>query len=160
MSTALSPAWRDFASGLTLGAAAAAVAFIALGRGRGGLTRLDASARYSEAVVARNGGGGGGGGGTVHLAGQVATDDALVDCATQTRSVLAQVDALLARAGTNKSQLLSATVYLTSLDHFAAMNEVWAKWLPAGCAPARATVGNVTLANPRWLVEIVIVAAL
>ena len=153
-------AWRDFAAGLALGLAAAAALPAALsalgGARRSALVRLDASARYSEAVVAR----GSGGGGTIHLAGQVATDDALADCATQTRSVLAQVDALLARAGSDKSRLLSATVYLTSLEHFAAMNEVYAKWLPAGCAPARATVGNVTLANPKWLVEIVVVAAL
>ncbi len=150
-------AWRDFAAGLALGLAAAAALPAALsalgGARRSALVRLDASARYSEAVVS-------GGGGTIHLAGQVATDDALADCATQTRSVLAQVDALLARAGSDKSRLLSATVYLTSLEHFAAMNEVYAKWLPAGCAPARATVGNVTLANPKWLVEIVVVAAL
>jgi enamine deaminase RidA (YjgF/YER057c/UK114 family) len=114
------------------------------------ITRLDASARYSEAVVHA---------GTCYLAGQVAADDALADCASQTRSVLAQVDALLARAGSDKSRLLSATVYLTSLEHYAAMNEVWAAWLPAGCAPARATVGNVTLAKKEWLVEIVVVAA-
>ena len=91
------------------------------------ITRLDASARYSEAVVHN---------GVAYLAGQVAADDALLDCASQTASVLAQVDAMLARCGSDKSRLLSATVYLTSLDHYAAMNEVWAAWLPAGCAPA------------------------
>ena len=114
------------------------------------ITRLDASARYSEAVVHN---------GVAYLAGQVAADDALLDCASQTASVLAQVDAMLARCGSDKSRLLSATVYLTSLDHYAAMNEVWAAWLPAGCAPARATVGNVTLAKAAWVVEIVVVAA-
>ena len=97
--------------------------------------------------------------GVAYLAGQVAADDALLDCVTQTASVLAQVDALLARCGSDKSRLLSATVYLTSLDHYAAMNAVWAAWLPAGCAPARATVGGVALANPSWVVEIVVCAA-
>ena len=115
------------------------------------IVRLDTTPRYSEAVVH---------GGVAYLAGQVAADDALAGgCSAQTRSVLAQVDALLARVGSDKSRLLSATVYLTSLEHYAAMNEAWAAWLPAGCAPARATVGNVALAKPEWVVEIVVVAA-
>ena len=115
------------------------------------IVRLDTSARFSEAVVH---------GGVAYLAGQVPADDALApDAAAQTRSVLAQVDALLARCGSDKSRLLSATVYLTSMEAYAGMNEAWAAWLPAGTAPARATVGNVTLAKKEWLVEIVVVAA-
>ena len=114
------------------------------------IARLDTSARYSEAVIHN---------GTIYLAGQVPADDALGSALSQTRSVLAQIDALLARAGSDKSRLLSATVYLTSLEHYAAMNEAWAAWVPAGAAPARATVGNVALARPEWLVEISVIAA-
>jgi enamine deaminase RidA (YjgF/YER057c/UK114 family) len=77
----------------------------------------------------------------------------------QTESVLRQVDALLARVGSDKTRILSATVYLTSMEHYAGMNEAWAAWMPAGHAPARATVGNVTLARPEWCVEILITAA-
>ena len=114
------------------------------------ITRLDASARYSEACVH---------GSTVYLAGQVPADDALASATTQMQSILAQVDALLARAGSHKSRLLSATVYLTSFAAYAEMNAVWAAWLPEGCAPARATVGNVTLANDKWLIEVQLTAA-
>ena len=88
------------------------------------ITRLDASARFSEAVVH---------GGTVYLAGQVPADDALATATTQMQSILAQVDALLARAGSDKSRLLTATVYLTSFAVYAEMNAVWAAWLPEGC---------------------------
>ena len=114
------------------------------------ITRLDTTPRYSEAVVHA---------GTVYLAGQVPADDALATPATQMASILAQIDALLARAGSSKARLLSATVYLTSFEHYAAMNEAWVAWLPAGCAPARATVGNVTLANDKWLIEVQLTAA-
>ena len=115
------------------------------------IQRLDPAARYSEAVVH---------GGTVYLAGQVPADDSLPGGApAQVASILAQIDALLARAGSSKARLLSATVYLTSFEHYAAMNEAWAAWLPQGCAPARATIGNVTLARPEWLCEISIIAA-
>lgn len=114
------------------------------------ILRLHATSRFSEATVHNN---------TVYLAGQVPTPDALADARTQTRSVLAQIEAYLVEAGSSKSRILSATVYLTSLDHYADMNTEWEAWLPVGCAPARATVGNVTLAKPEWLVEIVVVAA-
>ena len=87
-------------------------------------------------------------------------DDALEGgAAAQMQSILAQVDAWLARAGSRKDRLLSATVYLTSFESYAEMNEAWVAWLPEGCAPARATVGNVTLANPKWLIEVSIIAA-
>ena len=115
------------------------------------ITRLETSARFSEAVVH---------GGTVYLAGQVPAEDALEGgAAAQMQSILAQVDAWLARAGSRKDRLLSATVYLTSFEHYAAMNEAWVAWLPQGCAPARATVGNVTLANAKWLIEVSVTAA-
>ena len=114
------------------------------------ITRLDVTPRYSEAVIH---------GGTVYLAGQVPTDDCLTDATTQMQSIVAQIDALLARAGSSKARLLSATVYLKSFADYAAMNAVWAAWLPEGCAPARATVGNVALAKEAWLIEVSVIAA-
>lgn len=117
----------------------------------GEIVRVDVARRFAEMVVY---------GGVAYLAGQVPDAEAADgDAATQTASVLAQVDALLARAGSDKTRLLSAQVYLTSMEHYAGMNAAWEAWLPAGHAPARATVGNVTLANPKWVVEIVVTAA-
>ncbi len=92
-------------------------------------------------------------------AGQVPEASAGSDPQAQTASCLAQIDALLARAGSSKSRILSATVYLTDMSSYAGMNAAWEAWMPAGCGPARATVGAVTLAKPEWLVEIQIVAA-
>jgi enamine deaminase RidA (YjgF/YER057c/UK114 family) len=89
----------------------------------------------------------------------VPMDDALEDIKTQTRSVLAQIDALLARAGSSKTRLLSTMIYLTTFDNFKSMNEEWLAWLPVGMGPARATIGNITLANPKWLIEVVVTAA-
>lgn len=115
------------------------------------ITRLETSARFSEAVVHN---------GVVYLAGQVPSPDALGDARTQTRSVLSEIDRCLLLAGSDKTRLLSATVFLTTLDSYADMNAEWEAWLPSGCGPARATVGNVTLAKSEWLVEIVVTAAL
>jgi enamine deaminase RidA (YjgF/YER057c/UK114 family) len=97
-------------------------------------------------------------GDTVFLAGQV-PDDGSLDATAQTRQVLDKVDSLLAETGTDKHHILSATIYLSSMDHFAAMNTAWEAWMPPGAAPARATV-QALLANPTYLVEIQIVAAL
>ncbi len=114
------------------------------------ITRHECGPRYSEAVVHN---------GTIYLAGQVPADDALESATSQMQSILAQVDAWLAKCGSNKSRLLSATVYLKSFDSYADMNAVWQQWLPEGCAPARATVGSVTLAKDSWLIEVSVVAA-
>ena len=95
--------------------------------------------------------------GTAYLAGQVA-GDAKADITGQTQQVLAQIDALLAEAGTDKTQILSATIYLPDMADFAAMNAVWEKWVPAGATPARATVQG-KLAGPDYKVEIMVVAA-
>ena len=95
---------------------------------------------------------------TVYLAGQVA-GDAATDVSDQTRQVLAQIDALLAEAGTDKSQLLSATIYLPDIADFAEMNVVWEAWVAPGATPARATV-EALLAGPEFMIEIQVVAAL
>ena len=97
---------------------------------------------------------------TVYLTGQVPRDAHLADAATQTHSVLAAVDALLAAARTDKAHLLSATVHLTHLsEDLATVNAIWEAWLPRLCAPARTVVGGVRLVNPAWRVEVTVTAA-
>ena len=97
------------------------------------------------------------GGRLVYLAGQVG-EDPDADVGEQTRSVLAQVDRLLDEAGSDKTKILSATIYLADMDDYAAMNAVWDAWVPHGETPARATV-EARLANPAYRVEIQVVAA-
>ena len=97
--------------------------------------------------------------GTVYLAGQVG-DDLNAGIERQTRDVLANIERLLDLAGTDKQNLLSATIYLNDIEaHFAGMNSVWDQWLPKGSAPARATVES-KLCEPQILVELSVVAAL
>jgi enamine deaminase RidA (YjgF/YER057c/UK114 family) len=93
----------------------------------------------------------------VYLAGQVSSGGAM-DIAGQTREVLAVIDALLARAGTDKSRLLRAQIFLADMDDYMRMNAVWEQWVAPGHAPARATV-QAALAKPQWKVEIVVTAA-
>ncbi|MFE2003902.1 RidA family protein [Pseudomonas guariconensis] len=97
--------------------------------------------------------------GTVYLAGQVGDDlDAGIE--QQTREVLANIERLLELAGTDKTRLLSVTIYLKDIDaHFLGMNAVWDQWLPQDVAPARATV-EAKLCEPEILVEMSVVAAL
>ncbi len=112
------------------------------------IQRLDVGARMSEAVVHQ---------GTVYLAGQVSSDASL-DITGQVKSVLAQIDGLLARAGSDKSRILRAQIFLADLDDFPALNAVWDTWVVPGHTPARATV-QAALAKPEWKVEIVVTAA-
>ena len=95
--------------------------------------------------------------GTVYLSGQIA-EDASADIRGQTRQVLAAIDALLAQAGSDKSRILHAQIFLTDLGEFNAMNEVWETWVVPGYTPTRATV-QAALANPQWKIEIVVTAA-
>ncbi|MFC0284068.1 RidA family protein [Camelimonas abortus] len=111
------------------------------------IRRIQTGPRMSEAVVYNN---------TVYLAGQVAAGDTV---AGQTRAILAQIDALLAEAGTDRSKLVSATIYLTDIATFGEMNAEWEKWVSPGNTPARATV-EARLAAPEYRVEIQVVAAL
>ena len=110
--------------------------------------RFDVGARLSEMTVHN---------GFCWLAGQVA-GDASQDMAGQTRQVLAAVDALLARAGTDKSKIVMCQIFLADLADFPGMNAVWDAWVPAGQAPPRATV-QARLARPEWKVEVVVTAA-
>lgn len=97
--------------------------------------------------------------GTVYLAGQVG-DDMSAGIEQQTRETLANIERLLDLAGTDKTKLLSVTIYLKDIDaDFAGMNAVWDKWLPKGVAPARATVES-KLCESEILVELSVVAAL
>ena len=112
------------------------------------IERLATGARMSQAVIH---------GDTVYLAGQVA-DDPKPSVAEQTRQVLAKIDSLLKSAGSDKSRILSANIWLTDMGGFAEMNDVWDKWVASGHTPARATV-EAKLARPDYLVEIMVVAA-
>jgi enamine deaminase RidA (YjgF/YER057c/UK114 family) len=96
-------------------------------------------------------------GNAVYLAGQVA-DDPRADVPGQTRQILAAIDGLLAEAGTDKTNILSATIFLADIGTFAQMNSVWDTWVPAGHTPARATV-EAKLAAPQYKVEIQVIAA-
>ncbi|SFL92334.1 Enamine deaminase RidA, house cleaning of reactive enamine intermediates, YjgF/YER057c/UK114 family [Bradyrhizobium sp. NFR13] len=97
-------------------------------------------------------------GGLVYLAGQV-PDDLSVGVEAQATEVLAKIDALLSEAGTDKSSILSATVWLPNIADFAAFNTVWDEWVPAGASPARACV-EARLANPSIRIEIAAIAAI
>ena len=113
------------------------------------IRRLAEEGRLSGAVVH---------GGLVYLAGQVA-DDPSLDAEGQTADVLAQIDVLLAEAGTSKAGLLSVTVVLADIRDAAAMNLAWDRWLDPRAKPARMTI-QAPLVDPRWRVEITGVAAL
>jgi enamine deaminase RidA (YjgF/YER057c/UK114 family) len=112
------------------------------------IKRLESGPRMSQAVVHGN---------TVYLAGQVA-DDPSMDVAGQTRQILASIDKLLAAAGSDKTRILSATIYLAEISTFAQMNSAWDAWVAQGHAPARATV-EAKLAAPPYKVEIQVIAA-
>jgi enamine deaminase RidA (YjgF/YER057c/UK114 family) len=93
----------------------------------------------------------------VYLSGQVASDPSL-GIKEQTLQVLRRIELLLADAGSDKKRLLSATIWIATMDDLLGLNEVWEQWVPSGCAPARATV-QATLVSPFHRVEIAIVAA-
>ncbi|MEW9623941.1 RidA family protein [Rhodanobacter geophilus] len=113
------------------------------------IDRIDAGPRMSEAVIHN---------GIAYLAGQVA-DDGGADIEGQTRQVLAAIDVLLAQAGSDKTRILRAEIFLADMADFAGMNRVWDEWVVAGQGPARATV-QAKLAMPEWKVEIVVTAAI
>ncbi len=112
------------------------------------ITRKHTNQRMSQIVIHGN---------TIYLAGQVAKDST-ANITVQTQQVLDKVDALLAEAGSDKTKILSARLWISSIGHFAAMNEVWDAWVPEGAAPARACI-EARLASPDLLVEVGIVAA-
>jgi len=111
--------------------------------------RIGVGPRMSAAVVH---------GHTIYLAGQVADKAAGASVAEQTREILETIDRLLAEAGSDKTHLLSTTIYLADISTFAEMNAAWEAWVEKGHTPARATV-EAKLAQPKYTVEIVCIAA-
>ncbi len=112
------------------------------------ITRIETKKRMSRIVIHND---------TIYLCGQVA-EDANQGIQDQTRTMLAKVDDLLKQAGSSRKHILSATIYIKSMDLFAQMNEVWDKWVVEGHAPARACV-EARMARQELLVEISVIAA-
>ena len=113
------------------------------------IKRIDVGARMSQAVVHN---------GTVYTAGQVALRAPGASITEQTRDILARIDELLAEAGSDKSKLISATIWLTDMRDFAEMNKVWDAWVSPGNTPCRACVES-RLAAQQFNVEIGVIAA-
>jgi enamine deaminase RidA (YjgF/YER057c/UK114 family) len=112
------------------------------------ITRIGTGPRMSEATIYN---------GIVWVAGQVGNPgDSVAD---QTRTCLAEVDRILAAAGTDKTRILSTQIWLADIATFADMNAVWDQWVPQGHTPARAT-GEAKLATPDYKVEVIVTAAL
>ncbi len=112
------------------------------------IKRIKPGTRMSQGVISN---------GLVYLAGQVAQNPA-PSVGEQTRQITKQIDELLAAAGTDKTRMLSANIWITDIATFSEMNAVWDAWVPANCGPARATV-EAKLAAPQYKVEIMVVAA-
>jgi len=110
--------------------------------------RLHVGPRLSETAIHN---------GVVYLAGQIAEDPTL-DMTGQTRQVLAAIDRLLAEANSDKTMILSATIFVADMAQFPLMNKAWDDWVVPGHTPPRATV-EANLANPACVVEIKVVAA-
>lgn len=112
------------------------------------IKRIEVGKRMSAAVVHGN---------TVYLAGQVGQPG--FDVKEQSRQALSEADRLLAAAGTDKTHLLQAIVWLADMADFPAMNEIWEAWVAPGHTPARAS-GEAKLASPDYKVEFILTAAL
>jgi enamine deaminase RidA (YjgF/YER057c/UK114 family) len=113
------------------------------------ITRFQIGQRMSQAVMH---------GDTIYLAGQVAQGAPGASVAEQTQDILARIDGLLEEVGSDKTKILSATIWLSDMDSFEEMNGVWDAWVPEGHAPGRACV-EARLARPHFNVEIGIIAA-
>ena len=114
------------------------------------ITRLESSNRMSQAIVHGN---------TVYLAGQVAQNVKGGSITDQTKDILQTIENLLSSAGSSKANILSTTIWLTSMDDFAEMNVVWDAWVDINNSPARACVESPRLATNDYQVEIMVTAA-
>jgi enamine deaminase RidA (YjgF/YER057c/UK114 family) len=114
------------------------------------ITRIGVGKRMSEAVIH---------GGKVYLSGFVADKTAGKSVKEQTADILSQIDAALAKAGTDKTKILKANIWITDMATFSQMNEAWDAWVPQGHTPTRATV-EAKLAGPGLDVEIMVEAAI
>ncbi len=112
------------------------------------ITRMETKKRMSRCVIHND---------TIYLCGQVA-EDSTKGIQEQTSTMLAKVDGLLEQAGSDREHILSATIYIKSMDYFAEMNDVWDNWVPENHAPARACV-QASMAREELLVEISVIAA-
>lgn len=115
------------------------------------LKRIQVGPRMSQAVIH---------GDTVYLAGQVALDAPGGSATNQTKNILDRIDAVLGEAGTDKSKLITATIWLSDMSDFNEMNAVWDAWVAPGDTPCRACVESPKLASPDFTVEIQVIAAL
>ena len=115
-----------------------------------GIERFQTGERMSQMVVYND---------TVYLAGQVAQSAPGAGVAKQTQAILDQIDGLLAEAGSDKTKILSATIWICSMDDFVEMNSVWDSWVPKGHTPCRVCVGSRRLVSPDFSVEIGTIAA-
>ena len=114
------------------------------------IKRIGDSGNISDAVIHN---------GLVYLAGHVADEPVSASVYEQTKNILKQIDETLAQAGTDKTKILKANIWLSDMSTFADMNKAWAEWVSKGNAPARATVES-KLVDPKWKVEIMLTAAL
>jgi enamine deaminase RidA (YjgF/YER057c/UK114 family) len=114
------------------------------------IKRIEVGPRMSQAVVH---------GDRVYLAGQVATRSAGGSVTEQTQEILGQIDALLAEAGSDRTKLLQASVFMADMGTFPEMNAVWDGWVSPGNTPCRTTI-EAKLASPSYAVEIAVIAAL
>ena len=112
------------------------------------LQRFHVGQRLSETAIFNK---------TIYLAGQI-PEDTKQDIIGQTTEVLGHVDRLLAEAGSDKSQILMCQIFLSDISQIDGMNQAWDAWVAKGNAPPRATV-QAALANPEWLIEVVVTAA-
>ena len=115
------------------------------------ITRIGYNKRYSEIIIHNS---------TVYLSGQVPWKFEDYDFPIQAEDVFNSVQNQLINAGSDKSKLLSLRIYLRDPNDYEAMNTVYERWIPDGCAPTRATIGNVIFPNPKWKIEVVAIAAL
>lgn len=114
------------------------------------IERIGVKPTYSEAVISN---------GTVYLSGQVPWETTGRDITEQVQEVLDLIDLRLAEARSDKTRILSMQIFLKSPENYAAMNDVFLKWIPEGCSPARNTICGVNFPTPGWGVEIVVIAA-
>jgi len=112
------------------------------------ITRIDPGTRLSEASVY---------GDRIYCSGMIPEDTSL-DITGQVKQALAEIDSLLAKGGSDRTKILTATIWLADMVDFAAMNAVWDAWVVPGQTPARATV-QARLNDPKMKVEIMVVAA-
>jgi enamine deaminase RidA (YjgF/YER057c/UK114 family) len=113
------------------------------------IERLHSGPRMSQVVIHNK---------TIYLAGQVASRAPGRSITDQTRDILSKIDLLLEQVHSDKSKILSATIWLTDMSKFDEMNAVWDGWVAPGAAPARATVATPQLASPDFHIEIAIIA--